>query len=132
MGPVSYDLASLLGDPYIELKEDSRKELYDYFVASRMKSGSPPFGRAWREGFEREYQLMLVQRLLKATGTYAYQTAVVGNDVYLPYIPRAIRGALEAVRALDRFHVIRATLEQLDQTPFDTKSTINSSPVDLV
>lgn len=111
MGPVSYDLASLLGDPYVELDDDFHSEMYDYFVAQRAKSQPAIPDPTWPTNFELEYQLMLIQRLLKATGTYAYQMAVMGNDVYLPYIPRSIQRALAALHTLNRFPAIRATLE---------------------
>jgi hypothetical protein len=112
MGPVSYDLASLLGDPYVELDDDFCSEMYAYFVERRVKSEPKIPDPTWPTNFELEYPLMLIQRLLKATGTYAYQMAVVGNDVYLPYIPRAIQRALAALRHLNHFPTICETLEQ--------------------
>ncbi len=112
MGPVSYDLASLLGDPYVDLDDEFQTELFEYFMMARMKTGGSRFDPAWAAGFEQEYQLMLIQRLLKATGMYAYQMAVLGNDVYLPYIPRSTGRALEALRRLDRFPAIRTQLEE--------------------
>jgi len=112
MGPVSYDLASLLGDPYVELDDDFHSEIYDYFVARRVKSQPKIPDPTWPTQFGLEYQLMLIQRLLKATGTYAYQMAVMGNDVYLPYIPRSIQRALAALHTLNRFPAIGETLER--------------------
>ncbi|RMG45440.1 MAG: hypothetical protein D6723_18440 [Acidobacteria bacterium] len=113
MGPTSYDVASLLGDPYVDLDEDFRREMLDSFIARRRALEPESTDPAWRSQFEHEYQLMLIQRLLKAVGTYAHQSAVVGNPVYDQYIPRALQTALAAVRAAHRFPVIRSTLEKL-------------------
>jgi len=113
MGPLSYDVASLLGDPYVELDDCFRSDMYQYFVARQLEGDERIDAQTWPTAFKHEYQLMLVQRLLKATGTYAYQMAVVGNDVYLPYMPRAIQTALSALRALNRFPAIRTTLEAI-------------------
>jgi hypothetical protein len=112
MGPVSYDLASLLGDPYVELSDDFVDEMYEYFVQQKSRLSPNPLGSNWPTDFKNEYLLMIMQRLLKATGTYTYQMAVHGNDVYLPYIPRALRGALKAMTHVNRFPAIQSAIER--------------------
>ncbi len=80
MGPATYDLVSLLRDSYVALPEA--------FVAERLeefRQKAAP-GEA-RETFERRFDLMSVQRNLKALGTFGYMATVRGNEVYLPYIP---------------------------------------------
>ncbi len=97
LGPATYDLASLLGDPYAALDADFQTALKERF----WRLHAAAFGTrcyASRAQFEREYQLMLAQRLIKAIGTYAYQFAALNNPVYLGYIPVALQGA---ARALD-------------------------------
>jgi aminoglycoside/choline kinase family phosphotransferase len=87
MGPATYDLASLLRDSYVDLGEDFVRERAEEF-------------RQWvlpdepREVFERRFELMSIQRNLKALGTFGYMDSVRGNRVYLPYIP----GTLASVR----------------------------------
>ncbi|OYT70536.1 MAG: hypothetical protein CFK52_10700 [Chloracidobacterium sp. CP2_5A] len=96
MGPATYDLASLLGDPYAALDDDFQAALKEQFWRLHVAA----FGTqcyASRAQFEREYQLMQAQRLLKAIGTYAYQFAARRNPVYLRYIPVALRGAGKAL-----------------------------------
>jgi len=83
MGPVSYDAASLLRDAYVDLPED--------FVAERLeefREQTAP-GEA-RESFGRRFELMSVQRSLKALGTFGYMATVRRNEVYLHYIPRTL------------------------------------------
>jgi len=111
MGPPSYDLASLLGDPYVRLDVQLVEEIYEYFIESKVRREGDYYGAEWVSGFREEFQVMTVQRLLKATGTYAYQTAVVGNPVYLPYIPRALAGAMNMMKALGRYDALREALE---------------------
>ena len=43
-----------------------------------------------RDTFLRRFDLMCVQRNLKALGTFGYMATVRGNNVYLPYIPRTL------------------------------------------
>ena len=86
MGPATYDLASLLRDSYVDLEEE--------FVAERLeefRQKAAP-GEA-REVFERRFELMSVQRNLKALGTFGYMATVRGNEVYLPHVPRTLAHA---------------------------------------
>jgi aminoglycoside/choline kinase family phosphotransferase len=110
MGPASYDVASLLSDPYSPLSREGAAELASQFVEMKSRSKRP-----LEDGscFEVELQLMTVQRMLKAVGTYSSQ-AVAGNDVYLPYIKPAIDRALVAMMKLNRFDAIRTLLENLN------------------
>jgi aminoglycoside/choline kinase family phosphotransferase len=86
MGPATYDLGSLLRDSYVELPEDFIAEQAEAF---RQKAVP---GEA-RAVFERRFDLMSVQRNLKALGTFGFMASVRGNDVYLPYIPHTLRCA---------------------------------------
>lgn len=86
MGPATYDLASLLRDSYVDLPEDFVAES----LAEFRQRAAP--GEA-RETFERRFDLMSVQRNLKALGTFGYMKTVRGNDVYLPYIPATLAHA---------------------------------------
>lgn len=108
MGPVSYDVASLLSDPYSPLSREAAAELVEDFIEMKSESRLPLRDP---DDFRVELQLMTVQRMLKAIGTYASQ-AVGGNSIYLPYIRPAAERAIEAMRSLGRFDATRALLEQ--------------------
>lgn len=109
MGPASYDLASLICDPYVALPEATREELTELFIELKAKSSLPIVSL---EEFRHELHLMTVQRMLKAIGTYAYQAAVVKNDVYVGYIEPAAQAALASMQALGRFDTTRALIEK--------------------
>jgi len=49
--------------------------------------------RASDEEFRRRFDLMALQRNLKALGTFGYQTITRRNTVYIQYIPRTLRYA---------------------------------------
>jgi aminoglycoside/choline kinase family phosphotransferase len=86
MGHASYDLASLLRDSYVSLPE----ELVQAFAEEFRRQAAPEEAP---EAFERRFELMSVQRNLKALGTFGYMTRVRGTDVYLPYVPGTLRSA---------------------------------------
>jgi aminoglycoside/choline kinase family phosphotransferase len=108
MGPESYDLVSLIADPYAAIDADFAGELVEYFIGLKSKSGLPLSGV---DQFQLGRELVTVQRTLKAAGTYSFQAAVKNNPAYLPYINPAIESALGAMRRLGRFQRLRGLLE---------------------
>ncbi len=91
LGPDTYDLVSLLRDSYVDLPEATVEELIDYFIALKRPRGSNAAHRDWEANFRGRFDMMALQRNLKALGTFGYQTTVRGNAVYIQYIPRTIR-----------------------------------------
>lgn len=106
MGPASYDVASLLSDPYTTLSDDVVANLVDWFIHNKNAS-SLPLGNL--NEFRTELDLMTVQRMLKAIGTYSSQAAA-GNPAYVSYIEPALNRALSAMRRLARFDATQALL----------------------
>jgi N-acetylmuramate 1-kinase len=84
MGPDTYDLVSLLRDSYVDLPEQTVDELIAYFLALKGVPGPDP-------AFRRRFDVMALQRNLKALGTFGYQTTARRNPVYIQYIPRTLR-----------------------------------------
>jgi N-acetylmuramate 1-kinase len=109
MGPPSYDLASLVSDPYTALDGETARELVEHFIEMKAESAArlPDV-----EEFRRELELMTVQRMLKVVGTYASQAALANNTTYVAYIEPAVERALRAMRALNRFDATRSLLER--------------------
>jgi hypothetical protein len=107
MGPDTYDLASLLRDSYVDLEEPVVDELIAAFLDAAGRPGD-------RVRFRRRFDLMALQRNLKALGTFGYQTAARRNPVYIQYIPRTVhyvRTNLE--RNADRFGRLHALLGEV-------------------
>src|SRR5204863_3363776 len=102
MGPDTYDLASLLRDSYVDITDREVDELIAYFLAMK--------GRTADENFRARFDLMALQRNLKALGTFGYQTAVRRNPVYIQYIPRTLRYARTTLNKYARFAPLRALL----------------------
>jgi aminoglycoside/choline kinase family phosphotransferase len=83
MGPDTYDLVSLLRDSYVDLTDQTVEDLIAYFLALK---GTPDDA-----DFRRRFDVMALQRNLKALGTFGYQTTARRNPVYIQYIPRTLR-----------------------------------------
>jgi aminoglycoside/choline kinase family phosphotransferase len=103
LGPVAYDVVSLLRDSYVELDEDLVEELGEEFRQSAVPAVS-------RETFGRQLALTAVQRNLKALGTFGYHATVRGNSVYLPYVPRTLASAGEQLARQPELAPLRRVL----------------------
>ena len=104
MGPDTYDLASLLRDSYVDISDRDLDELTAYFLALG--------GRADAAEFRRRFDLMALQRNLKALGTFGYQTITRRNPVYIQYMPRTQRYARTTLEKYPRFGRLRELLER--------------------
>ena len=109
MGPASYDVASLISDPYTGLDPRIAADLVERFIGMKAAS-SVPLSNV--DEFRKELELMTVQRMLKAIGTYASQAALANNPIYVDYIEPARESALAAMASLGRFDATRALLEK--------------------
>jgi N-acetylmuramate 1-kinase len=96
MGPDTYDLVSLLRDSYVDLPWSVVDDLIAYFLALQGRASE-------HEEFRRRFDLMALQRNLKALGTFGYQTTGRGNPVYIQYIPRTLNYLRENLRRYSRF-----------------------------
>jgi len=109
MGPASYDLVSLLLDRQTcvpSLAEVRERRLF--FLDERRGRGLEMIDP---DEFAREFRLMTVQRCLKATGTFSYQSAVAGRaEVYAQFIEPMLRIVLQAAEWLGRFPVLQTAL----------------------
>ena len=103
MGPDTYDLVSLLRDSYGDLPEQTVDELIAYFLALKGETGNE---REFRERFD----VMALQRNLKALGTFGYQTTARRNPVYIQYIPRTLRYVRDNLEHLSQFGRLRELL----------------------
>jgi aminoglycoside/choline kinase family phosphotransferase len=84
IGPVSYDLVSLLKDCYIAWPRERILQWLQYFVEQS------PFVEQPDESFIRAFELMGVQRHLKASGIFARLNHRDGKPGYLNDIPRTL------------------------------------------
>jgi aminoglycoside/choline kinase family phosphotransferase len=96
MGPDTYDIVSLLRDSYVDLPEGTVDELIAYFLAIKGTTEQA-------DEFRRRFDLMALQRNLKALGTFGFQTTARLNPVYIQYIPRTLRHVRNNLDALPHF-----------------------------
>ena len=106
MGPDTYDLASLLRDSYVDFTEQQVEELIAFFLALRGAWGTAPDPQEFR----RRFDLMALQRNIKALGTFGFQTTSKHNTVYIQYIPRTLNYVRANLGKYPRFARLRELL----------------------
>ncbi len=86
IGPIQYDLASLLIDPYVELPHAIQAQLIDYSIEalSAVTELTP-------EKFLSCYHYCSLTRNLQILGAYSYLSKVKGKMYFERYIPAAVR-----------------------------------------
>jgi N-acetylmuramate 1-kinase len=108
MGPDTYDLVSLLRDSYVDIGDRELDELIAYFLAVKRSDSAA----ASDDEFRRRFDLMALQRNLKALGTFGYQTVTRRNTVYIQYMPRTLRYARTNLEKYSRFARLRGLLAE--------------------
>ncbi|RLB85858.1 MAG: aminoglycoside phosphotransferase, partial [Deltaproteobacteria bacterium] len=107
-GPLQYDLASLLIDPYVKLTKRTQEELVTYAM-SRLKIEST----ADQSKFKRCYHYCCLTRNLQFLGAFAFLSRVKGKKNFESYIPQAVRSLksnLQRLAALPALNKLVNTL----------------------
>ncbi len=102
MGPATYDLVSLLRDCYVDLSPELVAATTAHFLNAVPSERTPDFTR--------RFDLMSVQRHLKALGTFGHQVAVAGRPGFAAYVPRTIAYLRRTLHAYPRFDRLRELL----------------------
>lgn len=112
IGPITYDLVSLLRDAYIAWDEATQIDWAVRYWERAREAGlpvGPDFGAFWRD-----FEWMGVQRQLKVLGIFARLYHRDGKAAYLGDMPRVmayLRGACGRYRALGPLSVLFDELE---------------------
>ncbi len=88
LGPMTYDLVSLLRDCYIEWPQAQQQQWRDYYCQRAEEHGL--LVASQRDQFTRWFDLMGVQRHLKAAGIFARLYQRDGKTDYMNDVPRTL------------------------------------------
>ena len=103
LGPETYDLVSLLLDPYVPPDALDVDAMLDAYCIARSRPRDAAFREAW--------QAMAIQRLLKACGTYAFQTARRGSTLFEQYLGPTLKHAVRWMDVQGGMEQTRALIE---------------------
>jgi len=110
IGPVQYDLASLLIDPYVDLPYQLRSQLVDYCI-----KGFAKFFWINEEQFCHCFRYCSLARNLQILGAFANLIHVSGKIYFEQYIPAAVKTLKYNLAALENaeFLGIKAVVEEI-------------------
>lgn len=114
MGPVSYDIASLMRDAFISWGETFVLDITIRYWEKARKAGIPvpaDFGTFWRD-----VEWMGIQRHLKILGIFARINYRDGKPKYLADTPRFLHYVRETANRYDELKPINWLLDQFEET----------------
>jgi len=96
MGPLGYDLASLLIDPYTALPASLQEELIQVYLDAVMALHPVDM-----QQFRREYTFLALQRNLQIIGAFSFLSRVRGKLFFARFIGPALMSLVERLQDLD-------------------------------
>lgn len=94
IGPIQYDLASLLIDPYVGLDQDLTNQLLDYYD-QKIAIMAPKWLGKWQLG----YACCCLTRNLQILGAFGYLSNVKGKSFFARFIPKAVETLKNSLNA---------------------------------
>ncbi len=108
LGPLGYDPAALLIDPYVDLGEAREEELLAVYLAE-LRRRLPVDGKSFREA----YVHLALCRNLQILGAFGFLTRVRGKQRFAASIPPALQGLRRRLARLPgRFPRLEETLRR--------------------
>jgi len=86
LGPLQYDLASLLLDPYVELDHRVQEELLAYYLRRLGERATLD-----PQGFQGQYPFVALHRAMQILGAFGFLTTAKGLKFFHQYIPPALQ-----------------------------------------
>ncbi len=99
MGPAEYDLASLLRDSYIDLPSEIIEVLLDYYIRQWKEHAGRSIDRNL---FQESFDLISIQRNLKAAGRFVYIDQIKGKDHLLPFLSPTLLKVEQTLKKYNR------------------------------
>ena len=94
-GPIQYDLASLLIDPYVELSSDLQKEFLNYCIESLQKQTTID-----KDKFIACFNYCAITRNLQMLGAFAHLSKNMNKKQFEQYIPTALQTLKNNIKKL--------------------------------
>jgi len=120
LGPLGYDLASLVIDPYTKLSAQQRTDIFQSYLLLIQE-----LHKGWTESFKRYYPYLAIQRNLQILGAFSFLTKVRKKPYFEEYIPAALNTLIELlVQVRDpEISPLRHIVNELEIRPLKKKQT---------
>ena len=108
MGPIQYDLVSLVYDSYVDLNETSREEILDYYLAQAKEHRGTPIDR------DRFFQMMrtqILQRCFKACGSFASFYNMREDVRYLKHLAPTLQTVSQTLESFPQYRTFKSLID---------------------
>lgn len=95
LGPLAYDLASLIIDPYVQLRDWEKETVYRTYLEGLRRNRPQQVA-----SFEKSFPYLAVQRNLQILGAFAFLSRVRGKTYFENYIPPAMESLQRLLEGL--------------------------------
>jgi Predicted phosphotransferase related to Ser/Thr protein kinases len=102
LGPIQYDLVSLMRDSYVDMSDVMANQLLDYYLDRSKQYLPKDFSR---EHFQKMYELQTIQRCFKACGSFASFYNLRNDRRYLKYLSGTLRRVMKAINEFPEYKV---------------------------
>ncbi|MGE0526494.1 MAG: aminoglycoside phosphotransferase family protein [Bdellovibrionales bacterium] len=109
LGPLQYDLVSLVHDSYVDLSPATIKTIKDDYLNKALQAGP---SNAIRPDFEEIFHIQMIQRCFKACGSFASFYNMRNDTRYLKHIRGTATLVGDALKADHRFKLFSRILNE--------------------
>lgn len=109
LGPIQYDLVSLVKDSYVDINENIAKKVLQYYLSERSRIYKPINDL---QDFYRIYEIQSIQRCFKACGSFASFYVLRKDTRYLKYIKHTLLRVRESIQKANQFPQFLEILEK--------------------
>jgi aminoglycoside/choline kinase family phosphotransferase len=107
MGPIQYDLVSLIRDSYVNLNESMENKILDYYLSQAKNYLPKNFSR---EHFDLMYEIQTIQRCFKACGSFSSFYNLRNDTRYLKYISHTLKRVIKSLELFPEYKTFSKVL----------------------
>lgn len=108
MGPVQYDLVSLIKDSYVDISESDGQALLDYYIENAKDFLPRDFSRHY---FDYVFEIQSIQRCFKACGSFASFFYQRQDRRYLKYLHGTLKRVIKSLSLFPEYSVLLNVLK---------------------
>ncbi|MCB0348086.1 MAG: phosphotransferase [Bdellovibrionales bacterium] len=109
LGPIQYDLVSLLKDSYVNLNARMQEEILLYYFSSAKEKTGKDIDRAH---FDEVYSTQIIQRCFKACGSFASFYNTRSDTRYLKYLKKTTETVLQELLKVKKYPFLAEVIQE--------------------
>lgn len=108
LGPIQYDLVSLIRDSYVNINPKMEKMILDYYL----KQAAPYLPQNFsRDHFDHIYEIQTIQRCFKACGSFSSFYNLRNDTRYLKYIHPTLKTVIRTLELFPKYNLFSKMIQ---------------------